>query len=135
VLPHVIRRCRQVAKLGPGSVQNWTNDVRSALAQAHEAVQAAKADGQPALDAELLAGLRARYDRAVAFGQTHNRHRDCLALRSAQMRQLRLGRHHDDGGPVGVQRGGELLGEFFGVVHVDRPAAETLCDGGDVEAG
>ena len=34
------------------------------------------ARGDPALDAELLAKLRERYDEAVAFGITHNRHRD-----------------------------------------------------------
>ena len=32
--------------------------------------------GDPVLDAELLAKLRERYDEAVAFGITHNRHRD-----------------------------------------------------------
>ena len=73
---HVIRRCRQVAKLGPGSLQNWTDDVRAVLHEAHDAVTAAKAAGQTALDPDLLAGLRARYDEAVAFGQAHNRHRD-----------------------------------------------------------
>ncbi len=34
------------------------------------------ARGDPTLDAELLAKLRGRYDEAVAFGITHNRHRD-----------------------------------------------------------
>ena len=73
---HVIRRCRQVAKLGPGNLQDWTDDVRAVLGEAHDAVTAATAAGQSALDADLLAGLRTRYDQAVAFGQTHNRHRD-----------------------------------------------------------
>ncbi len=73
---HIIRRCRQVAKLGPGSLQSWTQDVRVALAEAHDAVTQAKAGGVSALDADTLAGLRARYDQAVAFGQAHNRHRD-----------------------------------------------------------
>jgi hypothetical protein len=35
-----------------------------------------QARGNPALDAELVAKLRERYDDAVAFGITHNRHRD-----------------------------------------------------------
>jgi hypothetical protein len=50
--------------------------VIEALRQAHRAVEDALARGDPALDAELLAKLRQRYDEAVAFGVTHNRHRD-----------------------------------------------------------
>jgi transposase len=73
---HVIRRCRQVAKLGPGSLQDWTEDIQTVLREAHDAVTAAKAADQSSLDGDVLAGLRARYDQAVAFGQTHNRHRD-----------------------------------------------------------
>jgi hypothetical protein len=55
--------------------------------------------------------------------------------RSAQMSHLRFGRDHDEGGSVGLPRGGELMGESFGGVRGDRPAAEACCDGGDVEAG
>ena len=73
---HVIRRCRQVAKLGPGSLQSWTADIQAVLHEAHDAVQQAKAAGRRAIEADLLADLRARYDQAVAFGQAHNRHRD-----------------------------------------------------------
>jgi hypothetical protein len=73
---HVIRRCRQVAKLGPGGVQNWTKEVREALGEAHEAVQAAKREKESGLDPDLLAGLRERYDKAVALGLAHNKHRD-----------------------------------------------------------
>jgi transposase len=73
---HVIRRCRQVAKLGPGSLQDWACDIQTVLREAHAAVTKAKAAGQSAADAGVLAGLRARYDEAVAFGQAHNRHRD-----------------------------------------------------------
>jgi transposase IS66 family protein len=74
---HVLRRCRAVAKLGPGHLQSWwTGEVTSALTNAHTAVQAAKADNQIALDPELLAELRERYDKAVTRGITHNRHRD-----------------------------------------------------------
>ena len=73
---HIIRRCRAVAKLGPGSLQSWASDVITILREAHQAVEAARARGQPALDAGLLAGLRKRYDNAVAFGIIHNRLRD-----------------------------------------------------------
>ena len=45
------------------------------LAQAHTAVEQAKSRGQTALEPKLQAGLRARYDAAVEFGITHNRHR------------------------------------------------------------
>jgi transposase len=73
---HVIRRARAVTKLGPGSLQSWAGDVIDILREAHQAVQDARARGDPALDAELLDKLRQRYDEAVAFGITHNRHRD-----------------------------------------------------------
>jgi transposase len=72
---HVIRRCRAVAKLGPDSLQSWAEEVKTVLREAHDAVEAAKAAGQAAVEADLLATLRARYDKAVAFGQAHNRHR------------------------------------------------------------
>ena len=73
---HVIRRCRAVTKLGPGSLQSWAADVIAILREAHQAVEEALARGDPDPDAELLAKLRQRYDEAVAFGITHNRHRD-----------------------------------------------------------
>jgi hypothetical protein len=74
---HVMRRCRGVAKLGPGSLQSWwTGDVTSALTDAHTAVQTAQAAGRIALDPDHLAQLRERYDTAVDSGITHNRHRD-----------------------------------------------------------
>jgi transposase len=73
---HVVRRCRAVTKLGPGSLQSWAGDVIEILREAHEATAEARARGEPAADAELLAKLRQRYDQAVAFGITHNRHRD-----------------------------------------------------------
>jgi hypothetical protein len=72
---HVIRRCRAVAKLGPGSLQSWAEAVNTVLREAHDAVEAAKRAGQAAVEADLLATLRARYDKAVAFGLAHNRHR------------------------------------------------------------
>jgi transposase len=73
---HVTRRCRGVAKLGPGLLQSWATKVIAVLGDAHDAVQAARASGDDALDPQVLAGLRARYDTAVATGITHNRHRD-----------------------------------------------------------
>ncbi len=73
---HVIRRCRAVTRLGPGSLQSWATDIITVLREAHQAVEEARSREQPALDAGLLASLRQRYDEAVAFGITHNRLRD-----------------------------------------------------------
>jgi hypothetical protein len=73
--PHVIRRARAVTKLGPGSLQSWAGDVIDVLREAHQAVEDALARGDPALDGQQLDKLRERYDEAVAFGITHNRHR------------------------------------------------------------
>jgi transposase len=73
---HVIRRARAVTRLGPGSLQSWAADIIEILREAHQAAGEALARGDPALDAELAAKLRQRYDEAVAFGITHNRHRD-----------------------------------------------------------
>jgi transposase len=73
---HVIRRCRAVAKLGPGGLQSWAGDVIEILHEAHQAVEAARARGHTALDAEMLDKLRQRYDEAAAFGIIHNRLRD-----------------------------------------------------------
>ena len=74
---HVMRRCRAVAKLGPGTLRShWTGEVTDALTKAHTAVQTAKADHHNALAPALLARLRERYDKAVDSGMIHNRHRD-----------------------------------------------------------
>jgi hypothetical protein len=73
---HVIRRCRAVTKLGPGGVQNWAGDVITILRDAHQAVEAARARGDTALDQKILDDLRERYDTAVASGIIHNRLRD-----------------------------------------------------------
>ncbi len=72
---HVIRRCRAVTKLGPGSLQSWAADIIEILREAHRLTEESRARARPA-DAELLAKLRQRYDEAAAFGITHNRHRD-----------------------------------------------------------
>ncbi len=74
---HVLRRCRAVAKLGPGGLQSsWTGEVTAALTDAHTEVQAAQARSEPALDPQRLTELRERYDRAIDTGIIHNRHRD-----------------------------------------------------------
>jgi len=73
---HIIRRCRAVAKLGPGSLQSWAENVITVLRDAHKAVEEARARGGTALDPQVLAGLRERYDQAVSAGITHNRLRD-----------------------------------------------------------
>jgi hypothetical protein len=73
---HVIRRCRAVTKLGPGSLQSWAGDVITVLREAHQAVDEARARGDTALDQQLLDRIRDRYDKAAAFGATHNRLRD-----------------------------------------------------------
>jgi hypothetical protein len=46
------------------------------LREAHQATAEARARGEPAADADLLAKLRQRYGEAIAFGIIHNRHRD-----------------------------------------------------------
>jgi hypothetical protein len=73
---HVIRRCRAVAKLGPGGLQSWAESVITILRDAHRAVEEARARSDTALGPEVLTGLRERYDQAVSFGIVHNRLRD-----------------------------------------------------------
>lgn len=74
---HIMRRCRAVAKLGPGGLQSWwTGKAIDALTDAHAEVQTAKARGQTTLRASRLAALRERYDQAIDSGIVHNRHRD-----------------------------------------------------------
>jgi hypothetical protein len=73
---HVIRRCRAVAKLGPGSLQSWAEDVIAVLRDAHRAVEEARARGATALGPDILADLRQRYDQAISTGIIHNRLRD-----------------------------------------------------------
>ena len=73
---HVVRRCRAVAKLGPGGLQSWAEDVITVLRDAHKAVEAARARGGTALGPQVLAGLQERYDQAVSTGIIHNRLRD-----------------------------------------------------------
>jgi transposase len=73
---HVIRRCRAITRLGPGGLQSWAGDVIAVLREAHQAVGAARARGDTALDPQLLMELREGYDDAVKTGVIHNRLRD-----------------------------------------------------------
>jgi transposase len=73
---HVIRRCRAVTRLGPGGVQDWAGGIIAVLREAHQAVEAARARGDTALDQQVLDDLRERYDQAVKSGMIHNRLRD-----------------------------------------------------------
>jgi hypothetical protein len=73
---HVIRRARQVQKLGPGGVQNWAGDIIAILRDAHKAVEDARAPGSTALGQQVLDDLRERYDTAVTSGMIHNRLRE-----------------------------------------------------------
>jgi transposase len=59
----------------------WTEPVMSALTDAKAAVAKARAEGATAVDVEVLNGLRARYDEAVAWGIATNTHRDWLSGR------------------------------------------------------
>jgi hypothetical protein len=72
---HLIRSCRGVYELHP-DWQRWAGEVITVLREAAAAVEDARDAGAIALDPDLLASLRARYDKAVAWGITTNRHRD-----------------------------------------------------------
>jgi hypothetical protein len=70
------RKARAVAGLGPGSLQSWAEDIIAVLAEAHRAVEDARARGDTALDPKTLDDLLERYDKAAAHGIIHNRLRD-----------------------------------------------------------
>lgn len=72
---HLFRHVQDVLDIHP-TQQGWAGTVRQVLREAHTAVESAKAAGHDHLDPALLADLRARYDKAVAWGQTTNRRRD-----------------------------------------------------------
>lgn len=72
---HIIRHCKGVHELHP-DWQKWADTVIQALRDAAKAVDDAVAAGADQLDATLLGTLRARYDKAVAWGIATNRHRD-----------------------------------------------------------
>jgi hypothetical protein len=72
---HLFRHLQSVLELHPIQ-QCWAEKVRQVLREAHKAVEDADAAGRDRLDPPVLAELRARYDKTVAWGQTTNRHRD-----------------------------------------------------------
>ncbi|MCA1694008.1 MAG: IS66 family transposase [Actinobacteria bacterium] len=72
---HLIRHAKGVLELHP-TQQNWAGEVITVLREAATAVTDAITDQRDHLDPPLLADLRQRYDKAVAWGITTNRHRD-----------------------------------------------------------
>jgi hypothetical protein len=72
---HIIRHCKGVLELHP-NWQKWAGQAITVLRATAKAVDNARAAGADHLDPELLADLRARYDKAVNWGITTNRHRD-----------------------------------------------------------
>jgi hypothetical protein len=72
---HIIRHCKGVHELHP-DWQKWADTVITALRAAAKAVDDARAAGADQLDPDLLTQLRERYDKAVEWGITTNRHRD-----------------------------------------------------------
>lgn len=57
-------------------VHAWAGRLIDLLREAHREVTAARAGGHDRLDADLLAALRARYDKDVEWGRLTNRCRD-----------------------------------------------------------
>lgn len=72
---HLIRHAKGVLELHP-TQQNWAGEVITVLREAAAAVTGATTGQRDQLDPQLLADLRQRYDKAVAWGITTNRHRD-----------------------------------------------------------
>ncbi|MGH3991231.1 MAG: IS66 family transposase [Pseudonocardiaceae bacterium] len=72
---HLIRHAKGVLELHP-TQQKWAGEVITVLREAAAAVTDATTDQRDQLDPRLLADLRQRYDHAVAWGITTNRHRD-----------------------------------------------------------
>lgn len=70
---HLIRHCKGVLELHP-THQYWAGEVITVLREAAAAVSTATTNHDQ-LDAQLLTDLRARYDHAVTWGITTNRHR------------------------------------------------------------
>jgi hypothetical protein len=71
---HLIRHCKGVLERHP-TQQKWASEVITVLREANTAITQTTADGHDQLDPALLADLRTRYDTAVAWGITTNRHR------------------------------------------------------------
>ncbi|MCA1682137.1 MAG: IS66 family transposase [Actinobacteria bacterium] len=72
---HLIRHAKGVLELHP-TQQKWAGEVITVLCEAAAAVTAATTNQRDHLDPQLLADLRKRYDDAVGWGITTNRHRD-----------------------------------------------------------
>jgi transposase len=72
---HLIRHCKAVLELHP-THQSWASEVITVLREAAAAVTDAITNNRDQLDPQLLNTLRARYDHAVNWGITTNRHRD-----------------------------------------------------------
>jgi hypothetical protein len=72
---HLIRHCKGVLELHP-THQSWAGEVITVLREAAAAVTDATTNNRDQLDPQLLTNLRARYDHAVTWGITTNRHRD-----------------------------------------------------------
>ena len=76
---HLLRALRGIGDLDAEPYRqqrSWTEPATHALLDAKAAVATAKAAGQTAVDPDLLADLRDRYDTAVAWGILTNRCRD-----------------------------------------------------------
>jgi transposase len=72
---HLIRHLKGVLALQERLEQAWARKVIEVLRAANTAVKKALADGKDALDPDLLASLRAEYDRRVAIGVSVNEER------------------------------------------------------------
>lgn len=76
---HLLRALRGIGELDqdPYKIQRcWTEPAAQALTDAKAAVAKAYAGGATGLDPDLLADLRERYNKAVAWGVATNQHRD-----------------------------------------------------------
>jgi hypothetical protein len=76
---HLTRRLRGISELdraGEKAQGCWADEVAAVLLEAKRIVDQARRDGQGALDADVLAALHERYDKAVRWGILTNRHRD-----------------------------------------------------------
>jgi hypothetical protein len=72
---HLIRHAKGILELHPIQ-QKWAGEVITVLREAATAVTEAITNERDHLDPQLLANLRQRYDHAVGWGITTNRHRD-----------------------------------------------------------
>jgi hypothetical protein len=72
---HLIRHAKGVLELHP-TQQQWAGEVITVLREAAASVTTAQTQGHDQLDPQLLADLRRRYDHAVGWGITTNRHRN-----------------------------------------------------------